>query len=253
VFEEEALKGETEQVHVKQEKIWHAITHEIIADLRKTAGNKYTFNGVPSWIGKRLLEMPMQELPFAVRDIAYLAYIIHHENDSPEAANMLLTVAEVIAATRRASLTSPSCFISYSSKDTKLAERLYGDLKTNGVLCWFAPQDLAWGSKTWDSIDKAIQMREKVLLLLSRNSINSGWVEDEVSKAYAEERRRNRLVLFPVRLDDAIMETDRPWAVKLRDQRNIGDFRRWRTASHYRKNLEALLGWLKGGGGDVGD
>ena len=37
--------------------------------------------------------------------------------------------------------------------------------------------------------------------------------------------------LFPTRLDDAVMETVEPWPVKLRDNRNIGDFRRWKN--HY--------------------
>jgi hypothetical protein len=50
------------------------------------------------------------------------------------------------------------------------------------------------------------------------------WVEDGVTKAFAEERARKQLVLFPIRLDDTVMETAEPWAGKLRDNRNIGDF-----------------------------
>ena len=60
----------------------------------------------------------------------------------------------------------------------------------------------------------------------AENAIASDWVEDEVNKAFAEERDRKRLVLFPVRIDDAVVETSEPWARKLRDQRNIGDFRK---------------------------
>jgi hypothetical protein len=60
------------------------------------------------------------------------------------------------------------------------------------------------------------------LLILSENSIASDWVEDEVSKAFAEERTRNRLDLFPVRIDDAVMKTPEPWARKLCDQRISG-------------------------------
>ena len=138
-----------------------------------------------------------------------------------------------------------SCFISYSSKDQEFADRLHADLQNKGVRCWFAPHDLPWGAKTWDTIDEAIRLRDKVLLLLSEASIASDWVEDEVSKAFAEERGRKGLVLFPVRLDDAVMETAEPWAVKLRDQRNIGDFRGWKDHDTYRRSLEKLLKWLK--------
>ncbi len=134
-----------------------------------------------------------------------------------------------------------SCFISYSSKDQEFAERLHADLQNKGVRCWFAPHDLPIGAKTWDAIDEAIRLRDKLLLILSENAIASDWVEDEVNKAFAEERDRKKLVLFPVRVDDAIMATSEPWARKLRDQRNIGDFRKWKDHDAYQKALERLL------------
>jgi hypothetical protein len=48
-------------------------------------------------------------------------------------------------------------------------------------------------------------------------------------------------MLFPIRLDDAVMTTPEPWARKLRDQRNIGDFREWRNPDAYQKSLDRLL------------
>jgi hypothetical protein len=44
-----------------------------------------------------------------------------------------------------------SCFISYSSKDQKFADRLHADLQNKGVRCWFAPHDLPIGAKIIDS------------------------------------------------------------------------------------------------------
>ena len=46
-------------------------------------------------------------------------------------------------------------------------------------------------------IDRAIRTRDKLLLILSERSIASDWVEDEVTTAYEEERRRGVVVLFP--------------------------------------------------------
>jgi TIR domain len=66
-----------------------------------------------------------------------------------------------------------SCFMSYSSKDHDFAERLQADLQNKGVRCWFAPHDLPIGAKTWDAIDEAIKLRDKLLLILSENSIVS--------------------------------------------------------------------------------
>ena len=50
-------------------------------------------------------------------------------------------------------------------------------------------------------------MRDRVLLILSRDSINSDWVEDEVTAGFEEERKRGEEVLFPIRLDDAVLKT----------------------------------------------
>ena len=66
-----------------------------------------------------------------------------------------------------------------------------------------------------------------------------------MTKAFAEERTRKRLVLFPVRLDDAVLETTEPWAGKLRDNRNIGDFRKWKDHDAYEKALDRVLRDLK--------
>ena len=44
-------------------------------------------------------------------------------------------------------------------------------------------------------------------MILSSKSIGSAWVEDEVTTAFEEERKRGKTVLFPVRLDDAVMGT----------------------------------------------
>ena len=100
-----------------------------------------------------------------------------------------------------------SCFISYSVKDQDMAERLHADLQNKGVRCWFAPHDLPIGAKILDGIDEAIRLRDKVLLILSEHSIKSDWVEDEVTTAFEEERKRGQPMLFPIRLDDIVMAT----------------------------------------------
>jgi hypothetical protein len=101
------------------------------------------------------------------------------------------------------------------------------------------------GGKILDEIDVAIRLRDKVLLILSEHSIKSDWVEDEVTKAFAEERRRRQTVIFPVRLDDAVIDTSEAWAVKLRDQRHIGDFRHRKDHGGYARSFQRVLRDLK--------
>jgi hypothetical protein len=134
-----------------------------------------------------------------------------------------------------------SCFISYSTHDEEFAERLYADLQNKGVRCWFDKHDLRIGAKTWNAIDEAIKLRDKLLLILSKDSIDSDWVEDEVQKAFAEERERKQPILFPLRIDDAVMDTPEPWARKLWDQRHIGDFRGWKNHDAYQRGFQRIL------------
>lgn len=134
-----------------------------------------------------------------------------------------------------------SCFISYSSKDQKFVERLYADLQSKGVRCWFAPEDLKTGDKIRDRIDESIRLYDKLLLVLSGQSVASAWVEYEVEAALAKERRENRTVLFPIRVDDAVMESPTAWASHIQDTRHIGNFTHWKEYDSYQWGLQRLL------------
>lgn len=138
-----------------------------------------------------------------------------------------------------------SCFISYSSKDQQIAERLYADLQNKGVRCWFAPQDLRIGEKIRSRIDESIRKYDKLLLILSKYSVASDWVEKEVETAMEQETKIKRTILFPIRLDDAVMKIDSGWPADIRRTRNIGDFRRWKIHKNYHRAFERLIRDLK--------
>ncbi len=150
----------------------------------------------------------------------------------------------LIAATvelRREHAQFYSCFISCSSEDREFTERLHADLQNNGIRCWIYFEDLRTGERQWDAIYKAIEEHDKLLLVFSAASVESEWVEDEVNAAFAKERERGETVLFPIRIDDAVMTTKEPWAAKIRNSRHIGDFTCWSDHGAYEKALERLL------------
>lgn len=134
-----------------------------------------------------------------------------------------------------------TCFISYSSKDQKFADMLYDDLQQRGVRCWLASEDLKIGEKTRIGIDESIRIHDKLLLILSKHSVTSDWVEQEVETALDRERREKRTVLFPIRLDDAVMKIDAGWPALIKNSRNIGDFRKWRYIEPYQQVFDRLL------------
>ena len=88
-------------------------------------------------------------------------------------------------------------------------------------------------------------MREKVLLVLSENSIASNWVETEINAALEEENRRKIPILFPICLDWSVMNTDLVWVDYINKTRNIFDFSKWQDSDAYRQSMEWLLGDLK--------
>ena len=117
-----------------------------------------------------------------------------------------------------------SCFISYSSRDEVFARHLYSDLQNSGVRCWFAPEDMKIGDRIRPRIDDSIRLHDKLLLILSKTSIDSQWIEQEVETALEKERERGCNVLFPIRLDNTVMNVKSGWPALIKKTRHIGDF-----------------------------
>lgn len=147
-----------------------------------------------------------------------------------------------LAQQQNASSNYHSCVLSYAAEDQTFAEKLYADLQCKGVSCWFAPHDLKTGDKLRTQIYEAIQKNDKLLLILSEHAVKSDWVEREVELAFERERQPpETLVLFPIRLDDAVMHTNSAWAGDIRRIRFIGDFRQWQDDRLYQRALQRLL------------
>ena len=86
------------------------------------------------------------------------------------------------------------------------------------------------------------------MIVLSEASMKSRWVEREVNAAREREEREeraNRPVLFPIRIDEAVMEASQPWAADVRRTRHIGDFRDWHHHPAYQTAFDRLLRDLK--------
>jgi hypothetical protein len=133
-----------------------------------------------------------------------------------------------------------SCFVSYAAADERFARKLHDDLQMNGVRVWFAPEDLKIGDPIQETIEEAIRTYDKLILVLSKHSVDRAWVRQEFTRALAKEQEQNRVVLFPIRLDDAFLETTEQWAYDLR-QRHIGDFRGWTNPLLYQNAFNRLL------------
>lgn len=138
-----------------------------------------------------------------------------------------------------------SCFISYSGKDRNFVEKLNADLQKEGIRCWFAPEEMKMGDESRQRVNQQIRIHEKLLIVLSEFSIESAWIQQEVQAALEEEQRRNRLVLFPIRIDGSSLDGDKEWLVSLQKTHQIYDFSAWDGWETYYEQFFLLLNDLE--------
>lgn len=137
-----------------------------------------------------------------------------------------------------------SIFIGYSHPDQAFAKRLHTDLQNKGLRCWFAPSNLRPGTPIVRCIEEAIHQQEKFLLILSHHAIMSNWVQQEIEAALYKEATTGQEILFPIRLDNTVLESETLWAQRLRT-RHIGDFTNWQNETAYQQAFTTLLRHLK--------
>jgi len=89
-------------------------------------------------------------------------------------------------------------FISYSHVDSEFVEKLETGLDDRHIRYWRDVHDLKAG-RLEKQIEKAIRVNPLVLLVLSEHSVESDWVEWEVSKARELEQEKRPLPHRPRR------------------------------------------------------
>jgi hypothetical protein len=146
-----------------------------------------------------------------------------------------------------------SCFISYSGRDEEFARRLCSRMREAELRVWFAPEDMKGGDKIYNQIDRAIQIHDRLLLVLSESSMQSKWVELEIRRARKVELREERRKLFPIRLVgyEALQEwicidstTGEDLAEEVRSY-FIPDFSNWKGHDDFERAFARLLADLK--------
>jgi uncharacterized protein YjbI with pentapeptide repeats len=146
-----------------------------------------------------------------------------------------------------------SCFISYSTKDEAFAKRLHSNMRENNLRVWFGNADLTGGHKIFEQIDEAIRVYDKFIVVLSRESLRSKWVMNEIRRTRKAELANNQRKFFPIRLVDMKAidtwecldpETGTDLAAEIREY-YIPDFRRWKNHDSFEREFAKLLKALK--------
>ncbi len=184
-------------------------------------------------------------LPSDLSGIAFLSFQAKSRSDLPRAIAPVAraiqrTIQQLQPRTDRP-IEFYSCFVSYSWNDKEFATQLHDDLQAVGVRCWLDGKDLKPGDRIADQVDRAIQVHDKVLLVLSRASLESQWVKHEIRHALRLEQARRKTVLFPISIDDSVFAPSKDGDIEALKQKLIIDFSKWQSRQEYRRAFKRLV------------
>lgn len=95
-----------------------------------------------------------------------------------------------------------SIFISHSSLNKDVARKIKNGLEDFGFGVWIDEQNILAGEDFGNIISEGLKKCRVIVLLLSKDSLNSVWVNSELKKAMFYEDREEKFVI-PVRLDES--------------------------------------------------
>lgn len=94
-------------------------------------------------------------------------------------------------------------FLSHAHVDRTDADRLYRWLSdVVGLSVWYDAKNLPVGATIGQALPQAISDSRALMLLLSKDSVRSGWVEQEWGHAMNHQTQHRDFRIIPVRLDD---------------------------------------------------
>lgn len=93
-------------------------------------------------------------------------------------------------------------FLSYAMDDKPVARRLAEGLRAAGLRVWFDEWELAVGDSIVPRIEQAVATSDLLLVLLSPRSVESKWVQKELSSFLARELKDRAITLIPALIEE---------------------------------------------------
>ena len=126
-------------------------------------------------------------------------------------------------------------FISYSSDDSDIAQRLANELEQADFAVWLDKREVLVGHNIVQKVDLGISESHFLIVLLSTSSVKSEWVKQEWTAAHVKEMESKEVVILPVLVEPCNIPTI------LRSKR-YADLTVWNTG------IEDILRAMKGHG-----
>ncbi|MGK7877808.1 MAG: TIR domain-containing protein [Xenococcaceae cyanobacterium] len=127
-------------------------------------------------------------------------------------------------------------FIAFSEKDRDIKDKISKNLMREGLTIWINKTDIKTGTEFQEEINKGIEGADNFVYLMSSNSLESKYCQQEIEHAFANNKR-----IIPLLIEDT--ETQQIPS-QLRGLQFI-DFARHEEPEKYRTSVDKLLNELK--------
>jgi len=124
-------------------------------------------------------------------------------------------------------------FLSHSSDDKNFVKSLAVDLKHHGISVWLDEWEINVGESIPAKVGEGIENCQYLALILSQNSVQSKWVENEWQAKYWEELDSGKICLLPILIEPCVIP-------KLLKHKKYADF-----TKSYSLALNELVGSIK--------
>ncbi|MBK9925599.1 MAG: toll/interleukin-1 receptor domain-containing protein [Anaerolineales bacterium] len=89
-------------------------------------------------------------------------------------------------------------FISYSSKDKAIVDKLAHDLLINGLYVWYDSWEILVGHDIIQGVYDGIRSSDYLALVITKNALKSKWVTEELNLAKLREIEEQRTIVLPL-------------------------------------------------------
>jgi len=125
-------------------------------------------------------------------------------------------------------------FVSHSSKDKAFARRLVNSVEFYGIPYFLDEREIKVGENIPETIFNALGRATHVIYVISKNSINSKWMAEELSVAKMRQLSNQGCTILPALID----EVTPPASIS---HIKYADFRKWEVKESYFESLKELL------------
>lgn len=101
-------------------------------------------------------------------------------------------------------------FISYSTKNSDVANKVCYVLEQNNLKCWIAPRNISSGRIYLDEIADAIKSTKIVVLIYSADSQESKYVNNEINMAFTNNKK-----ILSFNIDNSLPREDMEYYLKI--------------------------------------